>query len=131
MTDIGSNTTTESKLIRASLLALTFNPAPLCLLCGCSKEVREIYRSAYLRASIMAPFFSSAKLMVFLTLVTYVVYLRGALTASTVFVVIGLYNVLRLILNLFVPMAIQFGFEMKVAIDRIQVSLRSHSTESV
>ncbi|KAK2183851.1 hypothetical protein NP493_294g01030 [Ridgeia piscesae] len=95
------------------------------------KEVHEIYRSAYLRASIMAPFFSSAKLMVFLTLVTYVVYLRGVLTASTVFVVIGLYNVLRLILNLFVPMAIQFGFEMKVAIDRIQAYYQGHDINSL
>ena len=43
------------------------------------------------------------------------------MTAETVFVIIGMYNPIRLIMTLFVPFAVQMSTESKVTIDRLQV----------
>ena len=76
--------------------------------------------ASYVRASITSPFFASAKLIAFLTFLTFV--LNGnVLTAETVFVVIAVYNPVRLVMNLFVPMAFQFMAEASVSIQRLQV----------
>ena len=83
--------------------------------------MKRVQAGAYTRAAITAPFFSSAKIIAYLTFLPYVL-LNRSLTARTVFMVIALYNPVRLVMNLFMPTAIQFLFETKVTLQRLQAS---------
>ena len=81
----------------------------------------QLATAAYARAAILAPFFSSSKVMVFAFIVTYVSS-EGDFTAEMAFMVLAMYNSCRLTLNLFVPFAIQFMAESKITLERVKVS---------
>ena len=85
-----------------------------------SEESKRIMTCSYARAVTVAPFFSSAKLIAFLTFMVYI--LQGhELRARQVFVALALFNPVRLTLTLFVPFAVQMMSESCVTIDRVQV----------
>ena len=74
----------------------------------------------YAKASTFVLFFSSAKLIAFLTFLVFV--LQGhTLRSEQVFVALGLINPVRLTLTLFVPFAIQMMSETSVTMARLQV----------
>ena len=72
------------------------------------------------RATSTSPFFASAKIVVYLTFITYVMT-GHTLDASTVFVVVGLYNPIRMVITLFIPWGIQQISEAHITVQRIQV----------
>ncbi|CAC5381267.1 ABCC4 [Mytilus coruscus] len=86
------------------------------------QEVKKVKSCSYIRGSIIGFFFSSAKLIVFLTFLAYI--MNGhALSTEKVFVTIALYQAIRLSTTLFIPFAIQFASETKVTVERLQVCL--------
>lgn len=87
-----------------------------------NQEVKRVKSSSYVRGLILGPFFVSAKLIVFLTFVTYVM-VGGQLTAEKVFVTVTLYQAIRLSMTLFIPFAVQFGSETVVTINRLKTFL--------
>ena len=80
----------------------------------------RILTAAYTRACILAPFFASAKVIVYVTFVWYI-YVHDGITAEKIFVTIAVYNPVRLLLHLFVPFAITFTSESYITVQRIQV----------
>ncbi|XP_072319302.1 ATP-binding cassette sub-family C member 4 [Eucyclogobius newberryi] len=83
------------------------------------KEISKILKSSYLRGLNMASFFSASKIIVFFTFTMYVL-LGNTLSASRVFVTVGLYSSVRLTVTLFFPNAIETLFESRVSVHRIQ-----------
>uniref|UniRef100_A0A8C3A6V1 Multidrug resistance-associated protein 4 n=1 Tax=Cyclopterus lumpus TaxID=8103 RepID=A0A8C3A6V1_CYCLU len=83
------------------------------------KEISMIMKSSYLRALNMASFFSTSKVIIFITFTLYVL-LGNTITASRVFVTVSLYAAVRLTCTLFFPNAIEKLFETRVSILRIQ-----------
>uniref|UniRef100_A0A8C3A5R4 Cystic fibrosis transmembrane conductance regulator n=1 Tax=Cyclopterus lumpus TaxID=8103 RepID=A0A8C3A5R4_CYCLU len=88
-------------------------------LCSLRKEISMIMKSSYLRALNMASFFSTSKVIIFITFTLYVL-LGNTITASRVFVTVSLYAAVRLTCTLFFPNAIEKLFETRVSILRIQ-----------
>ncbi|XP_046887532.1 ATP-binding cassette sub-family C member 4-like [Hypomesus transpacificus] len=83
------------------------------------KEISKIMSSSYLRGLNMASFFSASKVIVFVTFTVYVL-LGNPISASRVFVAVGLYSAIRLTVTLFFPYAIERLSEALVSIRRIQ-----------
>ena len=72
------------------------------------------------RAAILAPFFSSSKMMVFAAVLAMILYGQN-INAERAFVLAAMYNAARLTINLFVPFAITFLAESKTTLRRVQV----------
>ena len=68
----------------------------------------------------MASFFALSKIMVFVTFIT-IVLLEKVITASQVFVVVTLFEALRLTGTLHLPMAVEKVSEAVVSIRRVKV----------
>ncbi|XP_037829737.1 multidrug resistance-associated protein 4 isoform X2 [Kryptolebias marmoratus] len=83
------------------------------------KEIRQVLKSSYLRGLNLASFFASSKIMVFATFTVYVL-LGNAITASTVFVTVSLYETVKLTVTLYCPLAVEKLSETLVSIRRIQ-----------
>ncbi|XP_047611777.1 ATP-binding cassette sub-family C member 4-like [Phacochoerus africanus] len=83
------------------------------------KEVSKILRSSYLRGLNLASFFALSKIMVFVTFIT-IVLLGNVITASQVFVVVTLFEALRLTGTLHFPMAVEKVSEAVVSIRRVK-----------
>ncbi|XP_012625198.2 ATP-binding cassette sub-family C member 4 isoform X2 [Microcebus murinus] len=83
------------------------------------KEISKVLSSSYLRGMNFASFFSSSKIIVFVTFTCYVL-LGNVITASRVFVALTLYGAVRLTVTLFFPSAIERVSEAIVSIRRIQ-----------
>ena len=79
--------------------------------------------AAYARAAILAPFFASAKVIVYATFLWYIV-VHDVITPEKVFVTVAMYNSVRVLLHLFVPFAISFVSEAITTLSRIQVLKR-------
>jgi ATP-binding cassette subfamily C (CFTR/MRP) protein 4 len=79
-----------------------------------------IRKTSRLRAINMSLFYTSSKIVIFLTLLTYVLT-GNSLTAEKVFVTLSLYNNVRLIMTLFFPNGVSQLAEALVSITRIQV----------
>ncbi|KAI1287409.1 ATP-binding cassette sub-family C member 4 [Halotydeus destructor] len=84
------------------------------------KEVNSIRRSCFLKATNISVFLISAKVILFASLITYILACGGELTAETVFVAMSLINVMRLTMTSLFPYAIQTGAEALVSCHRIQ-----------
>lgn len=74
-----------------------------------------------LRALNLGLYYVSSKLIIFLTLVAYVLT-GNYLTAEKVFVAMALYQNVRLLMTIFFPWGISFLAETKVSLKRIEVS---------
>ncbi|KAF2351830.1 ABC transporter type 1 transmembrane domain [Trinorchestia longiramus] len=85
----------------------------------CRSEIDVVMRTNYCRAVNMSLFFTSAKLVVFLALLTYVLT-GNILTAEKVFVTTALIQNIRLSMTLFFPMAISMGSETLISCQRLQ-----------
>uniref|UniRef100_A0A8D1GHM6 Cystic fibrosis transmembrane conductance regulator n=1 Tax=Sus scrofa TaxID=9823 RepID=A0A8D1GHM6_PIG len=83
------------------------------------KEVSKILRSSYLRGLNLASFFAVSKIMIFVTFIT-IVLLDNVITASQVFVVVTLFEALRLTGTLHFPMAVEKVSEAVVSIQRVK-----------
>ncbi|XP_057563173.1 LOW QUALITY PROTEIN: ATP-binding cassette sub-family C member 4-like [Hippopotamus amphibius kiboko] len=83
------------------------------------KEISTILRSSFLRGVSLASFFAVSKVMVFVTFITNVL-LDNVITASQVFVVVTLYEAVRLTGTLYFPMAIEKVSEAIISIRRIK-----------
>ena len=68
----------------------------------------------------MASFFALSKIMIFVTFIT-IVLLDNVITASQVFVVVTLFEALRLTGTLHLPMAVEKVSEAVVSIRRVKV----------
>ncbi|CAL8127054.1 unnamed protein product [Orchesella dallaii] len=82
-------------------------------------EISFIRKTAILRAINLSCYYISSKVVVFLTLLTYVL-MGNYLSAEKVFVTLSLYNNVRLIITLFFPNAISCLAESLVSIRRLQ-----------
>eukprot|EP00794_Sanderia_malayensis_P020178 gene20178-22153_t len=82
-------------------------------------EIRAIRKMAFLRATFMSFFFSSGALIGFVTFMTYVLT-GNTLTAQKVFTCVSLFNLSRLIMTLFFPIAVTVMNEARVSIERLQ-----------
>ncbi len=87
-----------------------------------SHEVGRIQSANLARAAVLSPFFSSGKLIVFLTFLSYTM-LGYRLTADTIFTVVGLFNPVRLVMTLFLPYVITLSSETWVTLNRLQVCI--------
>uniref|UniRef100_A0A8D0RRF4 Multidrug resistance-associated protein 4 n=1 Tax=Sus scrofa TaxID=9823 RepID=A0A8D0RRF4_PIG len=83
------------------------------------KEGSKILRSSYLRGLNLASFFAVSKIMIFVTFITSEV-LGNVITASQVFVVVTLFEALRLTGTLHFPMAVEKVSEAVVSIRRVK-----------
>uniref|UniRef100_A0A8W4FM45 Multidrug resistance-associated protein 4 n=1 Tax=Sus scrofa TaxID=9823 RepID=A0A8W4FM45_PIG len=83
------------------------------------KEISKILRSSYLRGLNLASFFALSKIMVFVTFIT-IVLLENVITASQVFVMVTLFEALRLSGTLHFPMAVEKVSEAVVSIRRVK-----------
>ena len=100
----------------------THQTTPPSLLSLNRSEIDVIMRTNYYRAVNMSLFFSSAKLVVFLALLTYVLT-GNVLTAEKVFVTSALINNVRLVMTLFFPFGIAMGAETLISCKRLQVRI--------
>lgn len=82
-------------------------------------EVKVIRKVAYCRAMNMSIFFTSSKVILLLTFLTFVLT-GNILTAENVFVTVSLMNAIRLIMTLFFPYAIALFAEMRISVSRLQ-----------
>ncbi|XP_033761065.1 multidrug resistance-associated protein 4-like isoform X1 [Pecten maximus] len=82
-------------------------------------EIHKVKKSNFTRGLIVGPFFVSAKFIVFLTFVSYVLT-GGMMTSEKAFVTMSLYQAIRLTTVLFIPLAVQFSSETKVTIRRLK-----------
>ncbi|XP_057563694.1 ATP-binding cassette sub-family C member 4-like isoform X2 [Hippopotamus amphibius kiboko] len=83
------------------------------------KEISKILRSSFLRGMNLASFFAVSKIMVFVTFITNVL-LDNVITGSQVFVVVTLYETVRLTGTLYFPTAVEKVSEAVVSIQRIK-----------
>lgn len=70
----------------------------------------------------MAASFISSKLVVYLSIVTYAL-LQHPMEADRIFVVIALYNVLRLVMTFFLPFAVQQVKDSRDIIKKLEVCI--------
>ena len=84
--------------------------------------MREIRKLSFLRAGFMSFFFSSASLVSFVTMMTYVLA-GNRLTAQKVFTCVSLFNGSRLVMTLFFPIAVTLMNEGRVSLERMEVYL--------
>ncbi|CAN9497709.1 unnamed protein product [Ophioblennius macclurei] len=82
-------------------------------------EISKIMKSSYLRGLNMASFFIASKIIVFFTVLVYVLT-GNELTASRVFMAVTLYGAVRLTITLFFPCAIEKVSESLISIRRIK-----------
>ncbi|XP_047611778.1 ATP-binding cassette sub-family C member 4-like [Phacochoerus africanus] len=83
------------------------------------KEISKILTSSYLRGLNLALFFALSKIMIFVTFFANAL-LGNVITASQVFVVVTLFEALRLTGTLHLPMAVEKVSEAVVSIRRVK-----------
>lgn len=83
------------------------------------KEVRTIRSSSILKGINTATFFVATRIMLFASFITYVL-IGNHLTAETVFVVMSLFNAIRIPVTNSFPQAIGYGAETLVAAKRTE-----------
>ena len=83
-------------------------------------EIHEVRKLSFLRAGFMSFFFSSASLVSFVTMMTYVLA-GNRLTAQKVFTCVSLFNGSRLVMTLFFPIAVTLLNEGRVSLERMEV----------
>uniref|UniRef100_A0A8D1HDG4 ABC transmembrane type-1 domain-containing protein n=1 Tax=Sus scrofa TaxID=9823 RepID=A0A8D1HDG4_PIG len=83
------------------------------------KEISKILTSSYLRGLNLASFFALSKIMIFVTFFANAL-LGNVITASQVFVVVTLFEALRLTGTLHLPMAVEKVSEAVVSIQRVK-----------
>ena len=84
------------------------------------EEISNLMKSSMLTALTPASFFSTSKIIIFITFAIYV-QLGNTITASSVFVTVSMYSTTSAIVTLFFPRAIEIFFESLVSVQRIQV----------
>jgi len=87
------------------------------------QEIREVRKLSFLRAGFMSFFFSSASLVSFVTMMTYVLA-GNRLTAQKVFTCVSLFNGSRLVMTLFFPIAVTLMNEGRVSLERMEKLLK-------
>ncbi|CAH1257762.1 ABCC4 [Branchiostoma lanceolatum] len=83
------------------------------------REVSTIMKGAVCQGLNNGLSYAAVRVIVFLTFTTYAL-LGNTITASKLFVAIGLYNQLQFVVAKIFPLAVQFWFESQVSIKRIQ-----------
>nr|WEU39104.1 NIES ABC protein [Daphnia magna] len=83
------------------------------------KEINVIKRTNHFRALNMSLFFTSSKLIIFLTFLVFI-FTGNHLTAEKVFVTVSLFNNIRIIMTSFFPGAITMAAEARVSTKRIE-----------
>ena len=84
-------------------------------------EVEALIFTGNMHACILAPFFASFKLCIFVTFVFYILH-YGRISAEQVFVSVAIYMSIRLVLHLYIPLAITHLSESKTTLKRIKVT---------
>ncbi|TKR82120.1 hypothetical protein L596_015893 [Steinernema carpocapsae] len=93
-------------------------------------EIKKVRLNAIYQSMVMGLFWVSGKLMILFAIVCFLLVGNG-ITAERVFVATALYNACRLPVTLFFPFSLQFLFELRVSIKRIQEFLELEDYESV
>nr|XP_039268765.1 multidrug resistance-associated protein 4-like [Styela clava] len=93
-------------------------------------EVRKVMWTAMLRSFNLSMFICAPKII---ACVTFLVYIGngGELTTSQVFTVIGIYNVIRVSMGLFFPLAIEKIAESRISVGRIEKFLLLDETKNI
>ncbi|KAK6031989.1 hypothetical protein OSTOST_01835 [Ostertagia ostertagi] len=92
-------------------------------------EMRKVRQNAVYQSLVMGLFWSSGKLIVLFAALCYV-FTGNELTAERIFVATALYNACCLPVTLFLPFSLQFFFEVRVSVRRIQMYLRPFEKQS-
>ncbi|VDP24955.1 unnamed protein product [Heligmosomoides polygyrus] len=85
-------------------------------------EMNKVRQNAVYQSLVMGLFWSSGKLIVLFAVLCFVLT-GNDLTAERIFVATALYNACRLPVTLFLPFSLQFFFEVRVSVRRIQAFL--------
>ncbi|XP_057378654.1 ATP-binding cassette sub-family C member 4-like [Daphnia carinata] len=83
------------------------------------KEINVIKRTNHFHALNMSLFYTSSKLIIFLTFLVFI-FTGNHLTAEKVFVTVSLFNNIRIIMTLYFPSAITAAAEARVSTKRIE-----------
>lgn len=85
-------------------------------------ELQAISKSWMFDALNKSVFDVASKLMIMLTLLIYILVPNSIVNATTVFITLTLANYVRNTITNFLPMAITSLFELRVSINRIEVT---------
>ncbi|EYB87407.1 hypothetical protein Y032_0263g589 [Ancylostoma ceylanicum] len=86
------------------------------------REMSKVRANAVFQSLVMGLFWSSGKLIVLFAVLCFILT-GNDLSAERIFVATALYNACRLPVTLFLPFSLQFFFEVRVSIRRIQAFL--------
>lgn len=87
------------------------------------EEMKKVMTMSYIGGSFEGFFFTSAKLVVFLILLSYVM-VGGTITVKKVYLMVTLVQIITFSTTLFIPFAFRFGFEILVTLRRYQVCVQ-------
>lgn len=87
------------------------------------EEMKKVMTMSYIGGSFEGFFFTSAKLVVFLILLSYVM-VGGTITVKKVYLMVTLVQIIMFSTTLFIPFAFRFGFEILVTLRRYQVCVQ-------
>ncbi|XP_026467356.1 probable multidrug resistance-associated protein lethal(2)03659 [Ctenocephalides felis] len=91
-----------------------------------NSEMKQIRGCGYIRGIVMSFIMFGTRCAIFVTLVSYVLFEYGHLTAEKVFMVIAYYNILRTAMTVYFVQGVAQVAELCVALQRIQ-SFMDHS----
>ncbi|KAL6725064.1 hypothetical protein Aduo_019884 [Ancylostoma duodenale] len=86
------------------------------------REMSKVRANAVFQSLVMGLFWSSGKLIVLFAVLCFILT-GNDLSAERIFVATALYNACRLPVTLFLPFSLQFFFEVRVSVRRIQAFL--------
>ncbi|VDM49698.1 unnamed protein product [Toxocara canis] len=93
-------------------------------------ELSKVKENSIWQSLVLGTFWPSGK-MIILFAITSFIALGNQLTAERIFVAMALYNACRFPVTLFVPFALQFLFEARVSLRRIQTFLELEEYEDL
>ncbi|MFH4976944.1 hypothetical protein AB6A40_003653 [Gnathostoma spinigerum] len=85
-------------------------------------ELMKVKENCVWQSLVMGTFWASGRLVILFAVLCYI-FLGNSLTAEKIFVSAALYNACRLPVTLFLPFSLQFLFEARVSLRRIQAFL--------
>ncbi|ETN84931.1 hypothetical protein NECAME_01491 [Necator americanus] len=86
------------------------------------REMSKVRANAVFQSLVMGLFWSSGKLIVLFAVLCFILT-GNDLSAERIFVATALYNACRLPVTLFLPFSLQFFFEVRVSVRRVQAFL--------
>ncbi|KAK0404544.1 hypothetical protein QR680_017501 [Steinernema hermaphroditum] len=94
------------------------------------REISKVRHNAIYQSMVMGLFWVSGKFMILFAIMSFL-FFGNTISAEKIFVATALYNACRLPVTLFFPFSMQFLFELRVSIKRIQDFLELEDHEAI